>query len=43
MFHDLTLKENNITNEMFELCAAQHKLFLFHTSCHKKSSDILIF
>lgn len=31
MFHDLTLKEKDITDEMFELHAVQHKMFLSHT------------
>lgn len=43
MFHDITLKKKDITDEMFKLCAVQDKLFLFHTLRHQKSSDILIF
>lgn len=36
MFHDLTLKEKDITDEMFELDTVQHKVFLFPTSEHQR-------
>lgn len=43
MFHDLTLKEMDITSEMFELGTIQHKVFLFHTLGHNRGSDISFF
>jgi len=45
MFHDLTLKEKNITDEMLELGTAQHKehKILFHTLGNYRVSDISIF
>lgn len=43
MFHDLTLKEKDVTDEIFELSTVQCKMFLFHTLGHNKGSDISTF
>ena len=43
MFHDLTLKEKDITGEMFELGTIQHKVFLFHTLGRNRGSGISFF
>lgn len=43
MFHDLTLKEKDITGEMLELGTVQHKVLLFHTLEHSRGSDTAMF